>query len=130
MGGLEARKPRAGPFHLPEPLLAAPPNRGVPPHSRGAHVIQPPEDAPSPPTRALRARRPGLADASLTLLVLAALVLDPPPAGDVRDTSKVLGPALKVRAKAVLTGSLVIVGGGSLPDAVRLRFLELAGGKK
>jgi cyanophycinase len=33
-------------------------------------------------------------------------------------------------AIAVRSGSLVLVGGGNLPDTVRHRFLELAGGKK
>jgi cyanophycinase len=38
--------------------------------------------------------------------------------------------AEKARVQTVAAGSLVIVGGGTLPDAVRDRFLELAGGKK
>src|SRR5690242_18409438 len=47
----------------------------------------------------------------------AARSAEPAPAGD-------LGPEAGAPA-----GSLVIVGGGGLPDAVRDRFLELAGGK-
>jgi cyanophycinase len=54
-------------------------------------------------------------------VVLASLpgarAAEPAPAGD---------PALPA---GVAAGSLVIVGGGALPDAVRDRFLELAGGK-
>jgi cyanophycinase len=43
---------------------------------------------------------------------------------------KKASPVAPARALAGPTGSLVIVGGGLVPDSVRLRFLDLAGGKK
>jgi cyanophycinase len=47
--------------------------------------------------------------------------------------SLVVGSAPRVRAEEAVrevSGSLVIVGGGSLPDVIRERFLDLAGGSK
>ncbi len=41
-----------------------------------------------------------------------------------------IGKPLSRPAEKEVTGSLVIVGGGMLPDPIRERFLELAGGKK
>ena len=72
------------------------------------------------PRRPIRVR---LAACSLlAALFLAGFVTG---AGDKKQPS-----AQKARVQTVAAGSLVIVGGGTLPDAVRDSFLELAGGKK
>src|SRR5262249_57055449 len=44
--------------------------------------------------------------------------------------SKDATPGENGKPQGTRIGSLVIVGGGSLPDSIRLRFLDLAGGKK
>jgi cyanophycinase len=75
----------------------------------------------SPVLAEIRTRRPiaaSLAGVLLGLLPTAAIaepnIVAPPPRA----------------AEKEVAGSLVIVGGGILPDAIRDRFLELAGGKK
>lgn len=60
--------------------------------------------------------------------LLAGLLLGLLPAA-VRAQTKIDKPLSRPIKKEV-AGSLVIVGGGLLPDTVRERFLELAGGKK
>jgi cyanophycinase len=46
------------------------------------------------------------------------------------EASKDATPGENGKPQGTGIGSLVIVGGGSLPDSIRLRFLDLAGGKK
>jgi cyanophycinase len=62
----------------------------------------------------------------LALLLSLAVVLWSVPTARSAEPAAAGEPALSA---GVAAGSLVIVGGGGLPDAVRDRFLELAGGK-
>ena len=43
--------------------------------------------------------------------------------------SKEVKAVVTAKPQVTKAGSLVIVGGGFIPDSIRLRFLELAGGK-
>ncbi len=76
---------------------------------------------PSPAMRLLLACRPTGSVAGLVALAGLVLLLTLPPAA---------GADAAVPPVGLAAGSLVIVGGGALPDAVRDCFLELAGGKK
>ena len=67
-----------------------------------------------------RRRRLAASLAGLLLALLPAVVQAQPK----------IGKPLSRPVEKEVTGSLVIVGGGLLPDTIRERFLELAGGKK
>jgi cyanophycinase len=86
--------------------------------SDGNRVALAPFSHPSAEVSLRRARAAYLAGLLLGLLPAAALaepkIDTPPPRPAEKET----------------TGTLVIVGGGVLPDTIRERFLELAGGKK
>jgi len=75
----------------------------------------------------LRHFRPGLTGMLTCFLMLA--VTAALEAADARD-AKPTKEGKSARSRPAPSGSLVIVGGGGLPDAVRDRFLELAGGKR
>ncbi|HEY7156174.1 MAG TPA: cyanophycinase [Gemmataceae bacterium] len=75
----------------------------------------------SSPSTKLRAWRPIAAS-------LAGVVLSLVPASAIAEPN-IVGPPPRAAAKEV-AGTLMIVGGGKLPDAVRDHFVELAGGKK
>src|SRR5436190_20893060 len=82
------------------------------------------------PARPATRATPVVNDKPLLLAAAAALALLPAAlsAAETRAaTATTTQP--QPQAQAAL-GSLVIVGGGTLPDAVRDRFLELGGGKK
>jgi cyanophycinase len=93
-------------------------------------VIPLPECPTSRPVRLPHTYRFGLQAAFLTIVIPLAVGIAPSSAGDSPVAPKKAGPVALARAPAGPTGSLVIVGGGFLPDSVRLRFLDLAGGKK
>jgi cyanophycinase len=75
----------------------------------------------SPPSTELRAWRP-------IATSLAGVVLGLIPATAIAEPN-IVAPPPRAAVKEV-AGTLMIVGGGKLPDAVRNRFVELAGGKK
>jgi cyanophycinase len=73
----------------------------------------------------LRYRFGLLAVCTLLAISLAQLMADKTP-----QASKDATPGDNGKPQGTGIGSLVIAGGGSLPDSIRLRFLDLAGGKK
>jgi cyanophycinase len=82
------------------------------------------ESEPASPSRKGGIIMPhNLLTALLNLALMAVLFVNSLPTD--------LQPAADTRARSSdVSGSLVIVGGGELPDSVRNRFLELAGGKQ
>src|SRR3954464_10923721 len=104
----------------PGPLsLSAPPSKDAPFLLVAAEVT-----VTSMPVRALsRLVRPSRHAVSAVLLTLFALSACPSSHADEKRTpQKETRPAQNVQRQAAPSGSLVIVGGGALPDTVRERF--------
>jgi cyanophycinase len=93
-----------------------------------ASVIPLSDAPPFRPVRFPHTYRLGLQAGLLTIVIPLTASIAPLSAGDAPVAPKKAGPVTP--AQAGPTGSLVIVGGGFLPDSVRHRFLDLAGGKK
>lgn len=60
---------------------------------------------------------------------LLALAFAAPAAGDPPSATKTARQPQRPLPRPSVSGPFVLVGGGTIPDSVRLRFLELAGGK-
>jgi cyanophycinase len=85
-----------------------------------------------PPSRPLRFPHTywlGLQAGLLTVVIPLTASIAPLSAAGPPVAPNKARPVAPAKAQAGPTGSLVIVGGGFLPDSVRLRFLDLAGGK-
>jgi cyanophycinase len=91
-------------------------------------VIPLSDNPPSRPTRLPHTFRLGLQAGLLSVVIPLTASIASLSAGDAPVAPKKASPVAP--AQAGPTGSLVLVGGGSLPDSVRLRFIDLAGGKK
>src|SRR5262245_44577575 len=106
-------------------LLSAPKQPGRHPMAAEAPVQRHPEPQ-SPPSDNLRpARKARIRRAARVFSLLGALAL--PPAAGLAD-DRIKADPVKAPVRQERNGSLVILGGGPLPETARDRFLDLAGG--